>query len=58
MEMRRRRRRRRKGNPLMLALCVAKMCCTVCERDVWEVFWLLKKLRAVAEKKWTVGVEL
>ena len=57
VEMRsRRKRRRRKGNLLMLAL--AEMWCTVYERKVWEVFWLLKKLRAVAEKRWTCGVEL
>ena len=49
---------RRTGNPLMLALYVAEMRCTVCEGEVWEAFWLLKKLRAVGEKKWTSGVEL
>ena len=55
VEMRRRRRR----NPLRLALYVAEMWCTVCEGEVWKVFWLLKKLlRAGAEKKWTGGVEL
>lgn len=61
MEKRRRRvrkKRKRKRHPLILALYVAEMWCTACEREVWEVFWLLKKLRVAAEKRWMGGVEL